>query len=196
MSDEPKGDEAVVTPTTIEPSQKTERTEKDKAAFSLQKNAERLKELGGDPADVLGIKPNLKVDAQISDDEPLTYGKLREIQKQEAQKTALQLAEDIEDESERTQVVDLLQNRLRSSGNPQEDIKLARATVNSLKNTQIGEEISRKSSPNRTASGTSPGKPVENEFIPTADEATFMRPPYNLSKEKILERRKKEEANQ
>ena len=169
-----------------EPSQL--RTEKEKAEFSLKKNAERLKELGGDPNSILGIKPDIVKNSDEDDNTPLTLGKLKEYQKQSAQRTALQLAEDL-DESEREDVKSLLASRITPSGNAEADLALARGAANAKKNAMIAEEAMRKTRPNRTASGgTQPGKPQET-FEPTAEEQVFMRPPYNMSKEKIIKLR-------
>lgn len=170
-----------------EPSQT--RTEKEKAEFSLKKTAERLKELGGDPNYILGVKPDIIKDSDEDDDTLLTIGKLKEYQKQSAKQTALQLAEEL-DESEREEVKALLASRITPSGDAHADLALARGAANARKNAMIAEEALRKTRPNLTASGgTQPGKPQE-EFTPTADEMVFMRAPYNMSKEKILSLRK------
>ena len=185
--------EKVETPTTevkvekkVEPSQ---RTEKEKAEYSLRKNAERLKELGGDPISLLGVK--LPEDADEEDNAPLTIAKLKEFQKKTGQQTALQMADAIEDEIEREEVKNLLTSRIMPSGNAEADLLLARGAVNSKRHAKLAEEANRKSQPIRTASGgTQPGK-VEEQFTPTAEELIFMRPPYNLSKAKIIENRQK-----
>ena len=52
-----------------------------------------------------------------------------ELQKLEGQKTALQLADEIEDEHEREEVKTLIQNRISPSGNPQADLVLARGEI-------------------------------------------------------------------
>src|SRR5258706_16055881 len=48
------------------------RTEAEKAAHALKKNAERARELGVDPAEVLGITSGTHIDEEIDDDTPLT----------------------------------------------------------------------------------------------------------------------------
>lgn len=193
---EPENTQEPATTAVAEPSQEIkkgpkETSEKEKAAFSLKKTAERLQELGGDPTEVLGIKPQYKIDPQVSDETPMTVGTFREIQKQDAKKTALDLAEQIEDEGERTRVKEIL-TRLAPSGDAHADLKLARGTVNADKNTQIIEEITRKT--DTTKHVTSPGaggKPPEAHFEPSAEEAVMMRPPYNLTKEEIIKARPK-----
>ena len=126
----------------------------------------------------------------LDDDPPVTVGMLDKLNKEKSKKTALDLAESIEDETERELAKHYLQNRIVPSGNPEEDLKLARAAINSLKNAQIAEELARKQNPKK---GNAPGNPAkhEAEFTPTPEETIFMSAPYNLTKEKILEARQK-----
>lgn len=177
------------------PSQETKRSEKEKAEFALKKNAERLAELGGNPADVLKIRPEINLDADLDDDTPLTVGALRQIQVKEAHKTALQLADELP-EDERDEVKELLQNRIRPSGDAQKDLSLARAAVNANHNAKIVEHISSRTAPKQTAAGGSAPSGSGDEFIPTPEEEVYMRPPYNISKEKVLEARKLAQRNQ
>lgn len=171
---------------------KAPKSEAEKAAFSLKKNAERARELGLNPEEVLGIKPSVTTDDE--DDKPVTVKMLRERDAQAAQRTAVQLAEDIEDGSERGLTKHYLQNRIVPSGNPQEDLRLARSLVNSVKNGQIAKELERK--PNgqsySTASG-GPGKRAEGEFKPTEQEANMMAQ-FGLTKKHILDAREKQAA--
>lgn len=167
------------------PSHKPEYTEKQKAAFALKKNAERLAELGGNPAEVLNIRPSIQIDEDISDDTPMTVGTFRAIQKKDAHKSALQMAEDLPEE-ERDEVIALLESRIVPSGDPQADLLLARAAVNARHNAQIAEHISQRSKPKVTAAGGSGEAVQEQPFVPTELESTFMKKPYNMTKEKIL----------
>lgn len=171
------------------PSQKVERTEQEKAEFTLKKVAERVAELGGDPATVLGIKSQLRVDPSLPDEQPLTIKDLREIQKKDAQDSALQMADSIQDETERSSVKEILKTRIVPSGNPTADFALAQAAVNATKNARIAEEMARKSFPRRTAAGGSAPAPVADEFVPTEQEKIFMQKPYNLTKEQVLAKR-------
>lgn len=182
-TEETKGSEA--------PSQeKPKRSEAETTAYNLKRQAEKARELGLDPADVLGIKPKLEIDSSVSDDEPLTVGKLRELNKRNALDEAISLADSIEDETERDAVREMLKTRIVPSGNAQADFSLARAAISSTRNSRIAEEIARKKAPTRTAAGGSVAEPPKDDFEPTPEEAIFMRPPYNLSKEKILAKRK------
>ena len=68
--------------TELERVQKREsRSELEKAGFSLKKNAERFKELGGDPQSILGTNEVLE-----DDDKPLTVGAFKQMQKEHAVK--------------------------------------------------------------------------------------------------------------
>lgn len=173
------------------PSQKPKKSEPEQAAFSLKKNAERARELGLDPAEILGLKTHIEVDAEEEDSTPVTVGMLRTIQKQDAHKTALQMADDIADEDTKNTVKTYLADNIKPSGDAEKDFNLALSAASAVKNRQVLAEISRYTPPKRTASGGSMPLHVEDEFTPTPEEQRFMQPPYNLSKEKILAARRK-----
>lgn len=172
----------------LERVQKVGRTEKEKAEFSLKKTADRVKELGGDPNTILGI---VKEEPNEDDDKPLTVGMYKKIQQESATKTALELADDIQNETERELVKYHLDNSIKSSGIPSEDLKLARSLVNAVKNTQIIEETKRKTEAKAHSSAS--GSPaIDNEIKGelTADEKLFLGKPFNMSKIDILKLRK------
>ena len=182
-----------VTPTsdegkTPEPSQN--RTEKDKAIFTIKKQAERLKELGVDPTEIIGQKP---VEKNNEDDVPEWYKREKA---KEVTKTALQMADNLSDEEVREQVKSYLNTRIVPSGNAEQDFKDALGAVSASKNKQIIEEIGRATTPRTVAAGGSADAKIEQEFVPTEEEARYMKHPYFLSKEKILKARKKAEAKQ
>lgn len=181
-----------------EPSQeqKPKRSEAETTAFNLKKQAEKAKELGLDPAEILGVRTHIEVDASEDDDKPVTVGMLRTIQKQEAQKTAMQFAEDIADNATKETVKQYLANNIVPSGDAEADFKLALAAASANKNKEVLQEINRYGAPKRAVSGGSMPATVEEQFVPSAQEQVFMSPPYNLSKEKILEARKKAAASQ
>lgn len=105
------------------------------------------------------------------DNKPITRGDLKRIQREDAKKTALTLANDIEDEDERSEVIELLETRILPSGNPQKDMRFALNAVRSEKNQQIVEEIARKKAISTTrSSGTGSPRREETEFIPTETE--------------------------
>lgn len=174
----------------LERVQKVGRTEKEKAEFSLRKTADRLKELGGDPDSILGIKKDTP-DSDEEDNQPLTVGMYKKIQQAGATKTASQLADDIQNETEKELVKYHLENTIKSSGNPSEDLKLARSLVNAVKNTQIIEEVKRKPTA-KTHSSASGSPAIDNEVKGelTSDEKLFLGKPFNMSKEQILKLRK------
>lgn len=172
------------------PSQEKKPTEKEKAEFNLKRKAEEARALGIDPASVLGIKPTMSFDEDLPDDKPLTVRDLREMQKKDAHKTALQLADELP-ENERDEVKTLLESRIIPSGNADEDLRLARAAVNANHNAQIVKHISQRVTAKVTAAGGSSDAVREEDFVPTPDEAVMMRPPFNLSKEKIIAARNK-----
>jgi len=170
---------------------KTGRTEKEKAEFTLKKNAERVKELGGDPTSILGIERETKEEIDNEDDAPMTVGMYKKIQQQSATKTALQLASEIENETERELTKYHLENTIKSTGNPTEDLRLARSLVNAVKNTQILEEATRKVAPKTHSSASSaPLKHEdENDVVLTTQELQLMKF-GGLTKEDVLKSRK------
>jgi hypothetical protein len=163
------------------------RTELEKALYTKQQLDKRIKELSG------GVDP--VVDPAEDDDKPLTHGDLKKFNLQNAQKTALQLADEIENENERELTRHYLQTRIVPSGDPKEDLRFARSAVNAVKNSQVLEEVARKSAPKSNSSA--PGGPAargEAAFVPTEEEQVFMRAPYNLSIDEIKVARIKNQA--
>lgn len=172
------------------PQAPSQRTEQEKAVFNLKRNIEKAKELGVDISEIIG-KPMTEVDDSLPDETPLTIGTFRDMQKKDAKKTALQLADGIEDEAERTNVKAIL-NRLSPSGDAHADLALARGSANSAKNKQIVEELQRKGDPARYVNNPGAGgKAPEELFEPTAEEASMMRAPFNLTQEEVLKARPK-----
>lgn len=196
-----KGEEVVVTPTTEiikEPSQnplqtelereenRGKRTEPEKAAYSLQQNAKRVKELGLDPAEILGIKPSDPKGTVV------TLEMLEERERERGQKTALQLADDLQNEHERMLVKKYLLERIKPSGDANEDLRFALLAVNSVKNGQIVEELARRgTASSHAAAPGAPAKPQVQEPELTSEELMFTRAPFNLTKEEIIAKRPK-----
>ncbi len=176
--------------TELERIQKTGRTEVEKAAFSLKKNAERAKELGIDPAKVLGFDQKVETTEDNEDDKPITRGEWKRMQAENASKTALQSAEEIPNETERELVKYHLQNTIKSSGNPSEDLKIARSIVNSVKNSQITQEIARKIPPKQHSSASGVDPKQEQEIIFSPSELQLMGAPFNMTKQEIIDARK------
>jgi hypothetical protein len=162
------------------------RTEKEKAEYSLRKNAERVKELGGDPNAILGIeKETPKVD---DDDTPVTIGMFKKLQQENASKTALQQADEIQNETERELTKFHLENTIKSTGIPSEDLKLARALVNSVKNTKIIEEVARKTPPKTHSNSSGVNANKEEEVVLTTEEKQLMAA-GNLTVKEVLDAR-------
>lgn len=158
------------------------KTELEKALFTKQQIEKRIKELGGTEDNT----------TEKDDDTPVTIGDLRKIEKEKAQKTALTMAEDITDQNEKELVKHHIENTIRASGDPEQDLRNARAIVNSIKNSQILEEIARKTTAKSTSSGTGAPAKHEENFEPTQEEMNFMKAPFSLTKEQIIAARKKE----
>lgn len=167
------------------------KTEAEKAAFSLKKNAERAKELGIDPAEVLGLSRSVVEDDIDEDEKPITIGMWKKMQQETATKTALQIAEDIESDTERELTKYHLENTIKSTGNPTEDVNLARAIVNAAKNKQIIEESTRKTEAKTFSSASSAPLKHEEEVELTKEEMMYTQAPFFLSKDEILAARKK-----
>lgn len=203
MADETKveGEETVTTTGNIieDPSQKTpieqeiareqgkqQRSEKEKAEFTLKKNAERARELGIDPAAVLGFNPN---EAAEGDDAPATIGAVKSLLADKAKDTAFELADEIEDEHVR-ELTKLNLKRIIPSGDPREDLRLARLAAESAKNEKVLEEVGRAGKPRgHVSSAGAPARTTDSEVELTAPEKEFLKPPFNLTKEAIIKAR-------
>lgn len=167
---------------------KKPRTRKEKILYKKSLLEKELAELGDDGDEV---------DPEEDPNKPVTVADLDRRDAEKVRKDALALTDDIEDETERELVRHHIENTIKPSGDPQQDFKNARAIVNSVKNGQIAEEAARRTTPPRTGTGSgAPAKPDDKVFEPTPEEATFMRPPYNLTKEDIIKARQKEAQKQ
>lgn len=173
------------------PLQESKKTEGDKLIHTLRGIGKRATELGLDAAEILGLKTHIETNQDDEDEKPVTVGMLRDLQKKDAQKTALQMADDISDEATRTTVKQSLTDRIVPSGNADEDFKFALSAASAEKNKEIRNHIATFVPPKKTAAGGSSPAHVEEEFTPTPEEQRFMQKPYNLSKEKVLEARRK-----
>lgn len=169
---------------------KTEgRSEAEKAAFSLKKNAERAKELGIDPAEILGLKKK-EVESSFSEDTVVTVGMLEKMRREQSQKSAIELAEAITDVKERELTIQYLKTRIVPTGDAEDDLRFARQAVNSIKNGQIAEEIARGTTPKNFSSGAGapPAKTLTTPEL-TPSEQQFTRPPFNMTPEEIISKR-------
>lgn len=167
---------------------KSKKTPQEKAKDSLFFNAQKAKELGIDVAEVLGIKP--KEEEVTEDDRPVTRKDLLEalsaIKTSTAVKSAQELAGEITNEVERELVTYHLENTIKSTGDPKEDLRLARALTNSVRNNQIIEEANRKpqAKSHSSSSGASMDE-VSPTVVFTAEEQAFLST-GKITKEEIL----------
>lgn len=160
------------------------KSEPEKAAYTLQKNAERLRELGLDPAEILGLK------TKEAPGTVMTVEMFEAMKKEDSQKTALQMADEIQDDHERNLTKKYLLERIVPSGDPNEDLRFARNAVNSVKNQQLLEEQGRKGVAGTHVSAPgAPAKRTPKEQELSAVELRFTRPPFNLTKEEIIAKR-------
>lgn len=158
------------------------KTELEKLEYTERKLQERKKELLAEQG--------INTDVSGDDSTPITKADLLKWEKEKSQKTALEMAEDVEDDAERELLKHHLTSTIRPSGNPKDDFKHAQSLVNTVKNSQLLELASKKG-PVRTAASPAGAPPrYEPVFEPTAEERIFMRHPYNMSKEDILKARK------
>lgn len=168
---------------------KSGRTEEEKAEFTFKKQAERLQALGKDPASILGIKPETKEEVD-EDDKPVTLGMLKKMQQESATKSALELANDIPNETERELAKWHLENTIRSTGNPSKDLELALNQVNAVKNKQILEELSRKGTTKTFSTATSAPANQNNDAVELTQEEKTLMSFGNLTVEEVLKARK------
>lgn len=165
--------------------EKKGKSELEKATFSIKKTAERIKELGGDPNTILRIEKEGSTDDE--DDKPLTMGMFKRMELEKAGQSAMQLAESITSEAERELTKYHLENTIKTTGNPQEDLKLARTLVNAVKNTQIIEEAARKPEVKTHSSAASaPANHQEDNIELSPAEMPFTKAPFNMTKEAII----------
>lgn len=187
MNEEEKAEE-VVTPAVTEDPLKTEldkvqgqkRTKEEKLVYTYNRVKQQVKDAGLLEED----------EPEDEDDKTVTVGMLKKIQSESATKTALQLAEDTESETERELLKYHLENTIRSTGDPNKDFQLAQSLVNSIKNSQMIEEALRKPAVKSSTGGGAPAKQVKHEEF-TEQELSFMKPPFNLTKEDVLKARPK-----
>lgn len=159
------------------------KTELEKALYTKKKLDERIRELQGDSS----------AEVETADeDAPVTIGMLKKMQQDTAVKTALNLADEIQSEAERELTKYHIVNTIKSTGNPSEDLAMARAIVNAKKNSKIVEELSRKGTAKTHSSASGANANYTDETVElTSTEQLFMKK-FGLSKEEILKARSSE----
>lgn len=160
---------------TLAPKPEQKFTKRERLEFTIRKATEQLDSLDDEP----------------DDSKPLTYGDLKKMRQTETRQSAVELAETIEDEDERAEVIEMLKERIVPSDNAKTDLLLARGMVNARKNAQLLEEQARKGTPGSHVNSPSAPGHTEGVFTPTAEEIPFMSPPYNLTKDEIIANRNK-----
>lgn len=161
----------------------SERTRREKLLYTEKRIKDQLTELDKEE----GIEqPTVEED----DEAPVTIGMLKKIQQKRSVRSALDMAEKISDETERELTKYHLSNSIKHSGNPAEDLSIARAIVNATKNKHIIEEVARKSQPKTYSSASSAPAKLETEIILSHEEIQFTKPPWNMSKDEIVKTRR------
>jgi exonuclease VII small subunit len=158
------------------------RTELEKAEYKLQQVQKQIRILRGDDQEEI---------AENEDERPLTIGEYKKMQQTVAVKTAVELADEVTNETERELLKYHLENTIKSTGNPQEDLSTARAIVNSKRNELLLSEAARKGVAKTHSTGSSaPAKEeVKQEVLPT--EVFLTRPPFNMTPQEIIAKRVK-----
>lgn len=108
------------------------KSEEEKAEYTFKSVAKRLQDLGKDPAELLGIKREEEVE---EDEKPLTRKDLEAIMSkmgQPNQKSAIDMVNEISNETERELHQYYLENVIKPSGNPVDDFNNAKAMVESI----------------------------------------------------------------
>lgn len=156
---------------------------KEKLLFTKKRIEKQLLDEYG-----IGSDAESAIESKNDDDQPLTVGMLKKIQQDRAAETALELAEAIPNEVERELVKHHLANTIKTNGNPNDDLNMARAIVNAAKNKQIIEQAAQKPEAKNHSSGG--GVPLihEEEIVYTEQEKVFMAQ-AGLTKEDILKTR-------
>ena len=172
-----------------------ENIDKSKTTFTKRERLNFEKKKIDEQLGVIDKEEGITPDTEITDTTPVTVGMLDKREREQSKKTALNMAEAIEDEDERKLTIHYLKNRIVPSGNAEADLRFARAAVNSLRNSQIAQEMDRKRDPNEHQSSSGAPATHEKEFTPTIEELVFMKPPYNLKKEDIIKAREEARGN-
>lgn len=160
--------------------QRKSRTKAEKLLYTKKRVEDQLKELGIDD------------EPEDEDDKPITVGMFKKLQAQTATKTALELVDEVSSETERELLKYHLENTIRSTGNAQQDLNLARILVNAVKNTQIMEQAALKPIAKTHPSGSgAPATTTRPQEELSKEELLFMRPPFNLTKEQVIAARPK-----
>lgn len=169
---------------------KNPKSELERAEKALKHNAERYKQIGGDPAKALGIQIETTED-EVEDEKPLTRKELEEILSknrtiQTVKSVQDLVSEKIADPVEKELYNFYAENRIKPSDDPQEDFRLIQGMVNSHKNSQILEQVNLKPQA-KSHSSASGGGTVQSEptITYTKEEQAYLNTGL-ITKEEIL----------
>lgn len=160
------------------------RTEEEKLLYTFNRIQKQLKEKG------IEVPTEEITHREDEDNRPLTVAEYKKLKALDSEKTAMTLADNIDDEYERELVKHHISNTIKPSGNAEQDLKNARLLVNSIKNGKIIEEVQRKTTPKTHSTGS--GQPAKQEEVTeefSEQELTFMKK-FNMTKDDILKVRK------
>lgn len=143
-----------------------------------------LKKLGVDDDD------DSEEDDEDDDSRPVTMGDLKRMQAKEVRKSTVQMVNDIMDVGDRTAVAEALQSVVPSN-DPAADFRKAVGIANIDRNSKVLQEAARAVTPRTTRTATGAPSRREEPFAATPQEAALMRAPFNLTKEDILDVRKR-----
>lgn len=142
------------------------RTKEEKLEYTLKRVQKQLDDLRREK----GFDP--EPDDIDEDDKPVTLKMLREMQVKQVQKTAVDLADSIANETERELVKYHIENTINPSGDPETDLKNARILANAVRNQKILDEYSRKTTPPQHSGGSSaPANPPKTAQDLSRDDA-------------------------
>lgn len=151
-----------------------------------------LKTLGGDVED--DDDEDLDDDADLDDpNTPLTIGVQKRLDARKAKQTLIAIIGEVEDADEKAAIEEALKSISPTliAQNPQQAFEAARAIANGSRNTKIIGEANRGGTGITRPRGAGSPPRHEGAFEPTAEEAQYMRAPWNLTKEQIIAARGK-----
>lgn len=119
------------------------------------------------------------------DDKPLTIGEFKRLRAQEGLESAIELADKIEDPNERKLAKHYLENNIRPSGDAKDDLRLALAMVNAVKNGQIAEEAVRTVTPRTTTSTAGAPAKEKPTTVDLSKEDSAIARGFGLTEEEV-----------
>ncbi len=168
-----KGAEVVETPTPkieVPPKKEAAPSQAKEPKTRIEKLRHTKASIEKQIADEEAANGGIVISDEDDDDKPLTKRDLKNIQRDEAKKTALSMANEIEDETDRSKVIEVLETRILPSGNPEKDLQLAKDAVFSEKNRQVAAATAKNGRPSTQRSGGGAPPKTEDTFVATDNE--------------------------